>query len=414
MAEGAWQPLLHGAVAERARLAVRELGAVLRDGAGVQRGDHGEAAARALFFAYASDAVGEGAGFEDEAGRWLELAADWLAVNPGPMILHTGALGTAWVVEHLAGADEDEPDPLAPMDARLTRWLSEAWTGDYDLIRGLVGLGVYGLERAHRRGGRDVVAAVIDALERSARRQDGGVTWHTAPDHLPSWQRALAPDGYYNLGLAHGVPGVIGLLARCVALDLCADRAEALLVGAVSWLLAQRRPADEGSWFAGWVGAPEQSRAAWCYGDPGVAASIAVAAAATGREEWRELARALAVAIATRSVELCGVRDGCLCHGALGLAHVLARLYQVTAAAPAREGAVAWYERGLALRRDRREGISGWLSFLPDELPGPDGTAYKPDSSLITGASGIGLALAAALAEASPDWDRVMLLDIPA
>jgi hypothetical protein len=50
------------------------------------------------------------------------------------------------------------------------------------------------------------------------------------------------PRGYYNLGLAHGVPGVIAFLGKVCAVGVACDKARPLLDGAVHWLLEQEGP----------------------------------------------------------------------------------------------------------------------------------------------------------------------------
>jgi hypothetical protein len=97
----------------------------------------------------------------------------------------------------------------------------------------------------------------------------------------------LAPHGYWNLDLAHGMPGVIALLARFVAAGIEVDRAGALLDAAVAALLAAEPARDDGR-YPGWQrGGPDQQdrsadddtarrgRLAWCYDDLGVAAALA-------------------------------------------------------------------------------------------------------------------------------------------
>ena len=44
-----------------------------------------------------------------------------------------------------------------------------------------------------------------------------GITWRTDPAWLPDETRQKFPRGYYNTGLAHGVPGVIALLGLACA-----------------------------------------------------------------------------------------------------------------------------------------------------------------------------------------------------
>lgn len=50
------------------------------------------------------------------------------------------------------------------------------------------------------------------------------MTWWTNPAWLIPETREKCPRGYYNLGLAHGVPGVIGLLGRACAPGVAVSR----------------------------------------------------------------------------------------------------------------------------------------------------------------------------------------------
>ena len=82
------------------------------------------------------------------------------------------------------------------------------WRGHYDLISGLVGFGVYALERLPRAGGRECLERVVARLAETAeRRPDGTVTWRTGPDLLIDRELESFREGNFNLGVAHGVPG---------------------------------------------------------------------------------------------------------------------------------------------------------------------------------------------------------------
>ena len=82
---------------------------------------------------------------------------------------------------------------------------------------------------------------VLARLDETKVEREGAYTWHTAPALLPAWQRELNPKGYYNLGLAHGVPGVLVLLARAWAAGIQPHLSGPLLAGGMSWLLAQQQ-----------------------------------------------------------------------------------------------------------------------------------------------------------------------------
>src|SRR5439155_5317436 len=129
--------------------------------------------------------------------------------------LYAGFPGIAWTVAHLQGRFLDPGDGagLDGIDLALAGYLARSpWTGEYDLLGGLAGLGVYALERLPRPGAAACLQHVVDRLAELAVPQPEGVAWFTPPERLPGWQRERYPRGYYNTGLAHGMPGVIALL----------------------------------------------------------------------------------------------------------------------------------------------------------------------------------------------------------
>ena len=204
------------------------------------------------------------------------------------------------------------------------------WVEDYDLIVGLVGLGVYALERLPRPAARKCLESVIDRLDEMADRRPDGITWFTRPEQMSPLTREQFPHGYFNLGVAHGTPGVIALLGAVCAVDVAAGKARALLDGAVAWLLAQELIDDPLSRFPSTIvqGAkPSRSRLAWCYGDLGIAAALLSAARSVGDTAWESEAIKTARIAARRPPDQTGVVDAGLCHGAVGNAHFFNRMF---------------------------------------------------------------------------------------
>lgn len=327
--------------------------------------------------------------------------------------LYVGFTGVAWATAHLAGhtVDSDsEDDPNEDIDDALNGYLTRSpWADDFDLVSGLVGLGVYALERLPRPGARAMLERVIDRLHESSERTSQGITWHTSPDLLPPWQRERFPTGHYNLGLAHGVPGAIALLGHACAAGFAERKARTILSGAVPWLLAQRLPPGSAAMFPS-ATAPgidrAPARSAWCYGDPGIATALLAAARGAGEIAWEHEAVALARRAADRPPDETRVVDAGLCHGAAGLGHVFNRMHQSTGDPRLAEAARSWFERTLNMRRPG-EGVGGFCAWqVADE--GPEG--WVADPGLLTGAAGIGLALLAAITPIEPAWDRMLLL----
>jgi hypothetical protein len=380
-------PLLAGALAERARRVVAAIEVRLAAEPPADPSLGRGAAGVALFWGYRAEVAaqeGDGEAAARAAERreaMLDAAFEAAATRPLDASLIEGFPGVAWVFEHLGEGGEDGNEEV---DAAILEALAPSpWRGDHDLVSGLVGLGVYGLERALRRGRTACLARVVTRLGELAEPRRGGLAWRTPPERLPADHGA--PEGYDNLGMAHGVPGVIALLAAAVEAGVEADAARALLQGAVPWLLAQ----DRGEGYPLWVGpgiAPRVSTQGWCHGDPGVAAALHLAGSAAQEPSWTRAALATAHRASTRG----RMAYHGLCHGTAGVAHILARLGQRTGDEALTGAARAMWE--------------GALAAEPEALAAADGPGW------LDGAAGLGLALLAATSPGAPGWDRALLL----
>ncbi|HVR10580.1 MAG TPA: lanthionine synthetase C family protein [Thermoanaerobaculia bacterium] len=379
-------------------------------------------AGKALFFHYL-DQARPGEGHDERAVTHLEAAIQATGETLTVPGLYGGFSGTAWALEHLTGRLLEPPapgeeDPGEEVAAALASYLERSpWLDDYDLISGLVGLGVWAVERAPRAMGEAAAESVVRRLGELAEPRDGGITWRTPPEQMLASEAAKYPQGIYNLGVAHGVPGVVGILGEMVATGLAAGEARELLAGAVTWLLRQALPPGSPSCYAYSLapdGEAHPSRLAWCYGDPGIATTLLIAARAAGEPEWERQAIATAKAAASRPRDQGGVMDGGLCHGAAGLVHLYNRLFQATGEEVFKAEALAWLDRLLALRRPG-EGICGWQSWRPiGDITAPEPElGWVTDPGFLTGATGIGLALLGALSPVEPAWDRVLLASVP-
>jgi lantibiotic modifying enzyme len=418
----AWLPLLEGPIAKEATRAAEGVAAEIERSRRQRRGTRsrsepslaGGTAGIAVLYAYLGQA-GLGRRYESASRRVLKQAGDALGSVTMAPSLYGGFAGVAWAVAHLERRSSDSNGGVSTeeVDEALRGYLNNrGWRRDYDLVSGLAGFGVYALERLPGPTATACLEGVINRLGEAAERGAEDTTWHTGPELLPPQQREQCPRGYYNLGLAHGVPGVIAMLGAACAAGVKRRKARRLLEGAVTWLLRQKRKDETGSLFPAWVapgGKSESCRSAWCYGDPGVAAALFCAARCVGEAAWEREALAIARRAATRTPEETGVVDAGLCHGAAGLGHVFNRIYQATGDATLRRAALFWFQRTLAMRRPGR-GVGGFQALTARD----DGTKYwDDDPGLLTGATGIALALLAATTSIEPEWDRLLLISTP-
>lgn len=359
---------------------------------------------RALFAAYAGRS-GMVEGGMEKAGRIVDSHLDRL-IGPGNLALYRGWAGVGWLCSHLEADDESVAEHAdRVLLSALNRWPRHA---GYDLIGGLVGVGVYFLERLPDRAARGGLVRILEELERTAVEVEDGVSWFTEPALLPEWQRKRASRGYYNLGVAHGVPGVMWLLGKLCAHGVEADRASVLLRGSLRWLLAihpHPETPDLPSWISPGVACEPNQRMAWCYGPLGAAAVVWEAAREGGYGAAEEWARTVAVACAEVAPSESRNHDAGLCHGAAGNAHIFGRLYRRTGDLRFRKAALGWFSNTLAYYRPG-VGIGGFRAWA--DVNG--GQGFVDDASFLSGSAGIGLALLGAITDTDPAWDRLLLL----
>ena len=305
--------------------------------------------------------------------------------------------------------------PASPADTREkcldspTLLRDGRWNGHFDLITGLAGIGAYALGRHTHSTAREVLTLTLDHLTAMVERRGGEASWPSPVPLLATWEREARPAGQrlYNLGVAHGNPGVLGLLAGFVSADIEVERARPLLAALSRWTLAHRGEPDVG--FPNAVVScgetPAGARLAWCYGDPGVAMTLLLAARALRDTELEASAVDVARRAALRDPGRSRVTDPALCHGASGVGHIFNRIHQATCDEAVGAAARYWFGRTLEMRRPGH-GIGGF------ELRGTGTEPMDRDVSFLQGAVGVRLALLAAVTDTDPRWDQRILCSV--
>lgn len=406
-----WEPFLEGEEAASGAALARELAEEVLAGVYLEGPSLAGGWAGAALMAHAFHRAFPGEGWDRRRHEAADLAAEGLASTPLTPALYGGFTGVAWALDRFAGPGEDGAEAI---DEALVAFL-EAPPAllDYDLVSGLAGFGLYAVDRAPRPAALRILQLVVDLLEASARPAGGGLTWHTAPQLLPPWQRELHPAGYYNLGLAHGVPGILGLLARMRRAALAGPRANRLLEGGLAWILAGTE--GQAGYLAARVDDPEASlagsssyRPAWCYGELGAACAVLSAARSLDRGDAADWALSRASVMVRVPANTWGLQDGGLCHGAAGAMHLAHRLWRGTGDEAFRAAALDALALLLRMRRVG-EAVGGWPSYEGSpEAPG----ATRPEAGLLEGGAGIALALLALVEDRPPVWDGFLLVDV--
>lgn len=212
---------------------------------------------------------------------------------------------------------------------------------EFDLIRGLTGLGALLLARPQRSPLLTEVLAYLVSLARSGGRNksaDGAeLPGWWSPETIPGHD-AASIGGHSNHGVAHGIAGPLALLALSVRRGISTPGAEEAIRVFVDWL----RHFGGHYWMTrDQLGEPEcapgsvSARPSWCYGALGIARSLQLAAHATGDPPTRRAAEDMALAALADPASTSLVADASLCHGWAGMLTV-ARALAADATTPTR------------------------------------------------------------------------------
>ena len=369
-----------------------------------------------------------GEGWERPLHTFLSLSARSTVQAPLPGAgLYGGTGGFALVFAQAAETEPRYATTAEKARSALLRHITEgpwrpgtsrAQSGEfhqdyfYDVISGasgvlcaLIGIGIQDAT-ARESAGRLVRYLIRFADEDASRRL---LSPAGSPDQ--ALQREC-PDGYFDLGLAHGAAGPLAALALAW---LGGQRHPGQLraIRSLAGWLVDRRVRDP--WGVNWpnhvgrhtppargatVDRPP-SRAAWCYGAVGIAMALWHAGRALGAPELRNLAIEAVDGVLRRPPAERHISSPTLCHGTAGLLMVCLRL------APAVPG--SRIEAAVPVLAEQildRYTPAAPLGFRDEEQPG----VLVDDPGLLTGAAGVVLTLLAAAGSVTPDWDRVLLM----
>lgn len=346
------------------------------------------------------------------AHAWLSAAASddlTAAANAG---LYLGAPALAFTLHTAAGPSRRYRRALGSLDqavVAMTRTrLAAAYTRieqgqrpamkEFDLIRGLSGLGVYHLRRHpdHPVTG-ELLSYLVRLTEPLAGRDDLPPWWtDSAPNGEPSPE---FPQGHGNAGLAHGIGAVLGLLSLARLRGLPIPGADDAIARICAWTDRWRQHGDAGPWWPGFVtlrqvregrvAAALRPRPSWCYGVSGTARAQQLAGMALGDPARQQAAENALLAALRDQAQLDQLTEIGLCHGTAGLLQSAWRM-----AADSHNPQIAAELPGLSARL----------------IAQMDRTVLDPE--LLDGAAGAALALHTAGTGAVPKsgWDAFLLL----
>ncbi|HEY4111956.1 lanthionine synthetase C family protein [Puia sp.] len=369
-----------------------------------------------LLFAYLAKTF-PGDGYEAITHGYLEELRESLTRKDLSHSLSSGKAGIGFVFQHLCnngsidpseGLDLNELDRVVIAGADRDQVL-----GTWDPVYGLVGLGIYFLERHKATGETKYLEKIVGHIESLSIEYNGQRVWTS---NRPEQEQKQA----YNFGMAHGMPGLLSFLARVYELGVCKDSIASLIPACLDFLLQHRASKDRLYAFPVSVSASSAKdgktafqpswRHGWCYGDLGMALALIHCGRALGQPEWRQ--KGIAIALRTTAIpfEYAGCEDAPFCHGTVGLVHQYHRLYQATRNPRFRDAAENWLKLTMQhyYQPGKFPGGYAYCSFDEDERKLVNTISY----GLLEGIAGIGLVYLYYLHGTEPGWDSIFQTNI--
>lgn len=322
----------------------------------------------------------------------------------------SGLSGVGWLIEHLFQeelADIDTNEVLSEFDESLFKIaIANIHPQNYDFLHGFSGVLFYYLSRYRSSGNIKQAEHYIHQLYDNVAGSEQAAGWNFFDRSL---QETI--PGYYNLGLAHGMPSIQMILCYSLQLGICKELCSELLqhssrfvsgyCNTVGSSLLSLFPSDVKDNIA-----PKyNSRLAWCYGDPGIAISLWNSGRGLNDAILEELAGKVFLHSANRrDLKENHLYDACVCHGTAGIAQIMLRYHEQTQHPSLLDTANFWLEQTLKMAY-HKDGVAGFKFYHPEE-------ALENNNYFLSGTAGIGLTLLSFISKKPLNWDKALLISI--
>ena len=271
---------------------------------------------------------------------------------------------------------------------------------NYDFLHGAVGVGLYFLKRkTNPEYIHELVGFLYDIAEKDRNIQI--FKWESIVDRERNFSG-------YNLSLSHGISSIIIFLSRVIQSGIYDEKVREMLSSAVNYVLSQQKDFSQfGSFFPSYIlkDSPDnvsKSRLAWCYGDLGLGIALWQAGKAIDKPELKKTGLEVLLRSTQRlTFEESSIVDAGICHGSAGIAMIYRRMFFEIQRDEFKQAIPYWINQILMFSRFE-DGLAGYKSLVKNQ--------WKCDFSLLTGISGIGLALLSCLSNDQQEWDELFLL----
>lgn len=202
----------------------------------------------------------------------------------------------------------------------------------YDVIEGIAGLGGYALKNLHiprfEKLSHQIVKILVNLCNTITVAGSKVPGWHLPSDKI-SGQFFASQNGYFNLGLAHGIAGVLCFLSIALLQGVEVPGQKEAIEKIAGWLSEWSFIKDtmirwpyQISWEEETGLHPplaEPSRDGWCYGVPGISRALYLAGKSLCKPDLKDFAMTAFLQLFNRSSAEWQAYNPALCHGLGGI-----------------------------------------------------------------------------------------------
>lgn len=276
-----------------------------------------------------------------------------------------------------------------------------------DLLHGGFGFLLYLTENPHLPNWQNLVQNQLNALKQiTVSFTNNRINWRLNTNYLTVDHLNYDNHGV-NLGLAHGISGIVILLSKLKKMGYSTKYVEDNIRDGMQLILSTKLENIQSvSLYPSAVlnDTPILDNGlAWCNGDLCIALACWHAWEATENYEYREAALEIIDFTCKMDPKNAYVTEFSICHGSAGISHILRKFYWETNNELYKNVSDYWINETLKIKLSTR-GTTKNNKYIIPENP-------KLELGMLSGLTGIGLTLISAITNKRSNWARYLLID---
>ena len=348
--------------------------------------------------------------YADSFEKLLEISINKIEEKQFIDSFANGLAGFGWLLQYLETQNIFELDAdsfLQQFDDYLVAKAEAFYEKNYlDFLHGAMGITFYFLNRWNYTKSeilkKNYEAILTTHLEQLKKKANVELNYYAYWESLIDTRNNIWG---INLGLAHGIPGIVRILQLFVGFGFnnCGSEVVDLIAKANNFILSTKNRINSFSNYPSWIVENEKSkksRLAWCYGDLTTVYPLFLS---NDSNLMKEAMGTWECTLARNTLKLAVIDEACLCHGAFGLGHIYSRVYELTNNEKFDSASKFWFAEGFKLGKNKN-GLAGFI------VHGIEFNTWEGKYDLLNGIAGIGLVMRTVLSQRKPDWDSCLLL----